>query len=53
MEQSPVEKLTVIQLEKKASIFYGTWRFITATGPYTEPDQSSPHPPNLLIYDKF
>ena len=44
-----LEKVTIPQLVKKFSAFYGTWRFIPhsqvpATCPYTEPDQTSPYP---------
>jgi hypothetical protein len=39
--------LVVIQLVKKLIVFYGTQRFIVmlvhATGPYIDPEESSPH----------
>jgi hypothetical protein len=35
-------------------IFYGTWKFITVfTGPYPEPDQSSPYHPTLSLQNSF
>jgi len=36
-----LEKLIVTQIVKKFSNFYGSRRFITATGLYPEPDASS------------
>jgi hypothetical protein len=47
MEHVLVEKLTVTQLVKKYSNFYGNRSFITVftrplTGPYPEPDAASP-----------
>ena len=38
--------------------FYGSLRFLNmftepAISPYLEPDQSSPHPPNLILRDQF
>jgi hypothetical protein len=48
MEQSHLEKLTVTQLFDKLPAFYGTLRFITATGIYPEQDEPSPHPTNQL-----
>jgi len=44
-----LKKLTVPQLVKKSPVFYGNrsppYSQQTATCPYREPDQSSPHPP--------
>lgn len=43
----------VAQLVKKFSTLYRTWKFISisqqpATGPYPEPEESSPHPPTFF-----
>jgi hypothetical protein len=56
MEQSPFEKLTVSQLVKKFSTFYGTRNFITAlssaaTCAYPEPAPSIPHSHIALLED--
>jgi hypothetical protein len=49
-----LEKLTGLQLLKKFPVFYRTQRFFAAltkpaTGPYPEPDQSSPWPPTHFL----
>ena len=43
------EKLHGSQLFKKFPTFYGTQRFITATCPYPQPDQSCPCPPSHFL----
>jgi hypothetical protein len=53
-----LEKLTVTQLVSKLLAFYGIRKFITAlkklaTGPYPEPDESSPQHPKLFHSDPF
>jgi hypothetical protein len=35
-----LKKLTFTQPVKKLPVFYGTKKFITATGPYPEPDEN-------------
>jgi hypothetical protein len=54
MEQDHLKKVIVVQLAKKFPVFYRTRSFITvftsqqpATGPYSEPDESSSHSHNL------
>jgi hypothetical protein len=45
-----LEKLTVAQLLKKLSTFYGTRKFLTVLlGSRPGPDQSNPHPPSTEI----
>ena len=46
-----LEKLAGSRLFKKLTAFYGTRRFITATCPYPEADQSSPCHPSPLHGD--
>jgi hypothetical protein len=58
MEQFILEKLTVAQLVKKFTAFYGTKRFITvftraATCPYPEPDESNQQHSSLFLSDPF
>jgi hypothetical protein len=53
-EQVLLEKLILAQLVKKFPAFYGTQNFITvlqkpATGSYSEPDESNPHPFKLFL----
>jgi hypothetical protein len=53
-----LEKPPVTHLLKNFPTFYGTRRFITvftraATGPYLDPDRSSPYYPTLFLYDTF
>jgi hypothetical protein len=53
-----LEKLTVIQPVKKSPAFMETEGSSPrsqqpATGPYPEPDESSPHPPTLFSEDPF
>jgi hypothetical protein len=49
-----IEKLTVTQLVKKFPAIYETQSFISvftrAAGHYPDPDESSPHLPNLTAY---
>jgi hypothetical protein len=58
--ESPSEKLIVTQLVKKFLASYGIHSFITrlidpTTGPYPEPDASTPHLPIIFpeMFSKF
>jgi hypothetical protein len=59
MEQRPSWKRKIVtQLVKKFPAFYGTRKFITVvtkpgTGPYPDPDASSPNLPILFPKDIF
>jgi hypothetical protein len=58
MEENLLEKLVVTQLVKKFPAFYGTRRFIPVitdptTGPYPQPNESSPYFPILFAQDPF